>query len=276
MTPSDNNDDRATPTGKDHHEGLHLEDLVTREKPKRSGFWWRLRTAFLTGLVVTAPIGITAYLTWTFVSFVDTRVKPFIPPQYNPDTYLPFTVPGVGLLFAVVVITFLGAITANLAGRTVVEFGERLLNRMPLVRSIYNALKQIFETVLNQEQTSFERVGLLEFPRRGAWSIVFISTDAKGEVLHRVSNGDEMYACFMPTVPNPTTGFLMFVPKKDIRVLDMSVEQAAKLAISAGLVVPDFDPDNPIEPLQGKPMSQDEARRRVTAELEDLPKEPAQ
>jgi uncharacterized membrane protein len=248
----------------EHHEGLHLEDLMKPEKPKKSGLLWRLRTAFLTGLVVAAPLGITAYLTWTFISFVDTRVKPFIPPPYNPETYLPFTLPGVGLLFAVLCLTFLGAITANLAGRTVVEFGERLLNRMPLVRSIYSALKQIFETVLNQDQTSFEKVGLLEFPRRGAWSIVFISTDAQGEILHKVGDGEEMFACFMPTVPNPTTGFLMFVPKKDIRVLDMSVEQAAKLAISAGLVVPDFHPDgNPVAVIQGAPLSMGQAEQRV-------------
>lgn len=206
---------------------------------RRGGLVVKLRNYLLTGVVVAAPISITAFLTWTFISWVDDRVKPLIPPAYNPDTYLPFTVPGYGVLIAVLFLILLGALTANLVGRTLINIGESLLDRMPLVRSVYKTLKQIFEMVLSQSGNSFKKVGLVEFPRRGSWCIVFISTDAKGEILEKIGEGGEMFTCFMPTVPNPTTGFLMFVPKKDVRVLDMSVEEAAKLAISGGLVVPD-------------------------------------
>ena len=219
-------------------EALHLEQLTA--PPKKPGLGTRFRNYFLTGFVIAAPLSITAYLTWSFVAWVDTWIKPLIPRHYNPDNYLPFTVPGVGLLLAILFITLLGALTANLFGRTVLRFGEGLLDRMPLVRSLYKALKQIFETVLSQSQGSFEKVGLMEFPRREAWVIVFISTATRGEVLHRVGEGEDMWSVFMPTVPNPTSGFLMFVPQKDIVLLDMTVEEGAKLAISAGLVIPPF------------------------------------
>ena len=230
---------RPTGNPRDEHEDDHPHH------PKRGGFVVKLRNYLLTGVVVAAPISITVFLTWTFVSWVDARVKPLIPPAYNPDNYLPFSVPGFGLLIAVLFLILLGALTANLVGRTLINYGESLLDRMPLVRSIYKTLKQIFEMVLSQSGNSFKKVGLMEFPRRGSWCIVFISTDAKGEILEKVGEGGEMFTCFMPTVPNPTTGFLMFVPKKDVRVLDMSVEQAAKLAISGGLVVPDVEPREP-------------------------------
>ena len=230
---------RPTGNPRDEHEDDHPHH------PKRGGFVVKLRNYLLTGVVVAAPISITVFLTWTFVSWVDARVKPLIPPAYNPDNYLPFSVPGFGLLIAVVFLILLGALTANLVGRTLINYGESLLDRMPLVRSIYKTLKQIFEMVLSQSGNSFKKVGLMEFPRRGSWCIVFISTDAKGEILEKVGEGGEMFTCFMPTVPNPTTGFLMFVPKKDVRVLDMSVEQAAKLAISGGLVVPDIEAKRP-------------------------------
>lgn len=237
----DNPADRGGDEEKSEHtlsEALHLDKMQgTVRKP---GVGMRLRNYFLTGLVIAAPVSITIYLTWSFVSWVDTWVKPLIPRQYNPDNYLPFTVPGVGLLLAIVFITLLGALTANLFGRTVLRFGENLLDQMPLVRSLYKALKQIFETVLSQSQGSFEKVGLMEFPRREAWVIVFISTQTRGEVVHRVGQGEAMWSVFMPTVPNPTSGFLMFVPQKDIVILDMTVEEAAKLAISAGLVIPPF------------------------------------
>ncbi|MFN0263768.1 DUF502 domain-containing protein [Tepidamorphus sp. 3E244] len=220
-------------------EALQLDQL-SAPPPRKGGFGMRLRNYFLTGLVIAAPISITVYLTWAFVSWVDTWIKPLIPRQYNPDNYLPFTIPGVGLVLAIIFITLLGALTANLFGRTVLRFGENMLDQMPLVRSLYKALKQIFETVLSQSQGSFEKVGLVEFPRRGSWVIVFISTATRGEVLHRVGEGEPMWSLFMPTVPNPTSGFLMFVPQKDVVILDMSVEEAAKLAISAGLVIPPF------------------------------------
>lgn len=207
------------------------------KKPHRS-YGARLRNNFLTGLIICAPIAITAYLTWTFILWVDGWAKPYIPKAYNPETYLPFGIPGLGLIFALLVITIVGFFTRNLIGRSVLKFGESLLDRMPLVRSLYKGLKQIFETALAEGQSSFSKAGIIQYPRPGLWAIVFIATDAKGEVGERLSE-DDTVAVFLPTTPNPTSGFLLFVPRKDLQILDMGVEDAAKLVISAGLVSPD-------------------------------------
>ncbi|MEQ8481481.1 MAG: DUF502 domain-containing protein [Hoeflea sp.] len=215
------------------------------EKQKRVGASRRLRNYFLTGLIIVAPLAITAYLTWTFVGWVDSWVKPYIPTIYNPDNYLPFAVPGFGLLTALFLITVIGFLTANLVGRSIIAFGESLLDRMPLVRSLYKGLKQIFETVLAEQSSSFKQAALIEYPRRGLWSIVFIATDTKGEVNHRLAEQDSI-SVFLPTTPNPTSGFLLFVPREDVMILDMSVEEAAKMVISAGLVSPDYPKTLPL------------------------------
>lgn len=201
----------------------------------------RLRNYFLTGFVVCAPLAITVYLTWSFVGWVDSWVKPYIPARYNPDSYLPFTVPGFGLIVGLFLITLIGFLTANIIGRTIVSFGERLLDGMPLVRSVYKALKQIFETVLSSKTEVFKKVGLIEYPRRGTWALVFISSEKESEVNDRLDpHSGKTVAVFMPSTPNPTTGFLMYVPKGEIVELAMSVEEAAKLVISAGLVTPPY------------------------------------
>ena len=206
---------------------------------KKSSVGARFRTYFLTGLVVAAPIGITLYLTSWFVEVVDEWFIPLIPEAYRPENYLSISIPGLGLLVALVVLTLLGALTANFFGRQVLILGERIVERMPVVRTIYGALKQIFETVLAQSTTSFKDVGLIEYPRKGLYALVFVTTTTKGEVAKRMPEGTELVSVFLPTTPNPTSGFLLFVPKTDIQILDMSVEDAAKLVISAGLVVPD-------------------------------------
>jgi len=216
------------------------------EKQKRLGAGRRLRNYFLTGLIIVAPLAITAYLTWTFIGWVDSWVKPYIPQIYNPDHYLPFAVPGFGLLTALFLITMIGFLTANLVGRSILGFGESLLDRMPLVRSLYKGLKQIFQTVLAEQSGSFKQAALIEYPRRGLWSIVFIATDTKGEVDNRLPE-DESISVFLPTTPNPTSGFLLFVPRKDVIILEMSVEEAAKMVISAGLVSPDFPKKLPVQ-----------------------------
>ncbi|WP_375569805.1 DUF502 domain-containing protein [Ahrensia marina] len=202
----------------------------------------RLRNYFFTGVIVVAPITITGYLIWTFVTWVDRIVKPLIPPQYNPDTYLPFAVPGFGLLAGVLIVTMTGFLAANLVGRSVVNFGERLLDRMPLVRTLYRGLKQIFETVLNDRSDNFQSVGLIQYPRPGVWAVVFQSTETRGEVAAKIIGEygvEDLVSVFLPTTPNPTSGFLLFVPRKDLIQLDMTVEDGAKLVISAGLVVPE-------------------------------------
>lgn len=208
----------------------------------------RLRSYFLTGFIVSAPIAITAYIAWSLIGWVDSWVKPYIPSRYNPDTYLGFDVPGFGLIVALVLITLTGFLTANIVGRSVVRFGEHVLDRMPLVRSIYRGLKQIFETVLAQKADMFKKVGIIEWPRRGAWAIVFVATDRDTEISVKLEGAHEdMIAVFMPSTPNPTTGFLMYVPKKDLIELDMTVEEAAKLVISAGLVSPEHPKAQPAE-----------------------------
>lgn len=203
---------------------------------RQAGFVTRLRNYFLTGLVVAAPIGLTIWIVRWFIDLIDTWFTPLIPQQYQPDNYLPFDIPGLGLLIAFVLLTLLGALTANFFGRTVLNFGERIVSRMPVVRSIYGALKQIFETVISQSAASFREVGLIEYPRKGLFCIVFITTQTKGEIVDKA--GHELISVFLPTTPNPTSGFLLFVPRQDVKVLDMTIEEGAKLIISAGLVEP--------------------------------------
>ncbi|NND49246.1 MAG: DUF502 domain-containing protein [Rhizobiales bacterium] len=215
-----------------------LRSAVGAPRRHKAPLGARLRSYFLTGLVIAAPISITVYVTWWFIRAVDTWFKPLLPAQYDPDTYLPFTIPGVGLVLALFSLTVLGALAANLFGRTVVRYGEQVLDQMPVVRNVYRALKQIFETVLSQSNQSFRQVGLIEYPRKGLWALVFISTETRGEVAERADGDGDMLSVFLPTTPNPTSGFLLFVPRGDIKILDMSVEEAAKLVISAGLVIP--------------------------------------
>lgn len=204
--------------------------------PHRHGMMTRIRNYFLTGLVVAAPIGLTVYITRWFVELVDTWFVPLIPAQYQPDRYLPFEIPGLGLLIAFVLLTLLGALAANIFGRAILNFAERQVERMPVVRSIYGALKQIFETVISQSTTSFRDVGIIEYPRRGLYTIVFVTSQTKSRIGEQM--GRDLISVFLPTTPNPTSGFLLYVPREDVTILDMTIEEGAKLIISAGLVEP--------------------------------------
>ncbi|RME67165.1 MAG: DUF502 domain-containing protein, partial [Alphaproteobacteria bacterium] len=203
---------------------------------KKRGLLARLRTYLLTGIVVAAPIGITAYLVYVFIVAVDNRITPLIPERYNPQTYLPFAVPGLGLVVAVLFLILLGMITANFFGRRLLALGERILARVPVVRSVYGTLKQIFETVISQSSMSFRDVVLIEYPRRGLWAIAFVTATTQGEIRRRLD--DDMVNVFLPTTPNPTSGFLLFVPRRDLIYLDMPVDDGVKYVISAGLVTP--------------------------------------
>jgi uncharacterized membrane protein len=196
----------------------------------------RLRAYFLTGVIVTAPIGITAFLVWQFIAFLDTHVASLIPARYNPESYLPFSLPGLGLLIMLAFLTMVGFLAAGLAGRTLVHIGERILSRMPVVRSVYGTLKQIFETVLAQSSRSFREVVLVEYPRRGLGAIGFVTGSNEDDTLS--PSGDELVKVFLPTTPNPTSGFLLYVPRKDLVHLDMSIEDGMKLVISGGIVGP--------------------------------------
>ncbi len=214
----------------------------TPRPPRRSrdmgpSLWQRLRNDFLTGLVVVLPVALTIYLIWTVVGIIDARVLPLVPVRYNPENIFGRNIFGLGLLIFVVFTTLVGALTKGLFGRQIIHFGERIVERMPIVRSVYNGLKQIVETMLSKSGTSFREACLIEYPRKGIWSIAFISTDARGEVPLKAGE-PELVSVFLPTTPNPTSGFLLFLPRRDVVVLDMSIEDAAKLVISAGLVSP--------------------------------------
>jgi uncharacterized membrane protein len=206
-------------------------------EPTSSHFLARLRGYFLTGLIIVGPVAITIYVVWWFINLVDGFVRPLIPDAYLPDSFLPFNIPGVGLVFGIISLMLIGALAANLFGRTIVSYGVILLDRMPVVRGVYRLLKQIFTTVFTKQGTSFKRVGLIEFPRRGLFVIVFVSGDPPGEIKEKLDD-DELMTVFMPNAPNPTTGFVMFMPAKDVILLDMAIDDGVKLVISAGLVAP--------------------------------------
>jgi len=208
-----------------------------------TGLMGRFRNYFLTGLVVTGPIAITLYLVWWFVTWVDGVVRPFVPLAYRPETYLPYVVPGWGLIVAVVALTLLGFLTANLIGRTLVDLGETFVGRIPAVRAIYRGLKQVFETLFSGKGSSFRKVGLVEFPSPGMWSIVLISQSPSAEVARSLPGQEEHISVFLPCAPNPTTGFFFYVPKSKIIEVDMSTEDAATLIMSAGVVQPGSAPD---------------------------------
>ena len=206
----------------------------------------RLRTSFLTGIVVIAPVALTLWLIWSVIGWFDGFVLPFVPDAYRPEQILntifgydlKLNIRGVGVVVFLVFATLVGWLAKGLIGRSFIKYAENLVNRMPVVRSFYSGIKQIAETVFAQQERSFEKACMIEYPRKGIWAIGFISTTAKGEIAERNSSKGPMVSVFVPTTPNPTSGFLLFFPKADVIELDMSIEDAAKLVISAGLVYP--------------------------------------
>lgn len=205
--------------------------------PKRGLLLW-LRNSFLTGIVITAPIGATVWVVVSFINFVDNSILPIIPEKYNPETYLPINLPGLGLVIAVVGLTLLGALAANIFGRTLIGLGESVLRRVPFVSNLYEAVKQIIHTIVSGSEKSFQDAVLIQYPREGLWAVGFITADARGELKDFFDEG--VVAVFVPTTPNPTSGFLLYEKLENLHDLEMSVEDAAKLVISAGLVYPDL------------------------------------
>ncbi len=199
-------------------------------------FMTRTRNYFLAGVLVIAPLTITVWLAMQIVYFFDSTVRNLIPGSYNPEQYLPFSIPGIGLLVFVIGVTLVGALAAGLIGRSMMRLAESIVNSMPVVRTIYNALKQIFETVLQKQSNAFRQVVLLEYPRRGIWCLGFLSGETEGEVQNLTD--EQMLNIFLPTTPNPTSGFLLFLPKRDVIVLNMTVEEGIKMVVSGGLVTP--------------------------------------
>ncbi len=218
----------------------HLKEEVDLRTIRKRSHLSRVRNYFLTGIIVTAPIAITFTVAMWVINWIDSKVVPLIPLPYNPQVllqnYTGLHIPGIGLVVVLIGLTVIGFLAAGLLGRFVVRVGENLLNRMPVIRSVYGALKQIFETVLRSSSRSFREVALIEYPRRGIWAIGFITTKTTGEVRSEIK--EDVVNVFLPTTPNPTSGFLLFVPRKDLVVLDMGVEEAIKMIVSAGIVTP--------------------------------------
>lgn len=236
--------DPAEPSQSDHVE--------ISEPPKpvvRLTVAGRLRAYFFAGILVTAPAAITFYLAWLLITFIDQQVTGLLPARYNPNEFLPFSIPGLGLVILIVSLILVGMLTAGFLGRLLVRVGEDILARMPVIRSVYGAVKQIFETVLAQQSQAFRQVVLVEYPRRGIWAIGFVSGTTTGEVQNLTE--EDVVNVFLPTTPNPTSGFLLFVPRSDLVVLNMSVEEGIKMVVSGGIVTP---PDRRPEALKKMPL----------------------
>lgn len=224
--------------------------------PPKRGIVARARGNFLTGLVVIAPVGLTIWLIWSVVGWIDGFVLPLVPFNYHPDRLVQdllgfeadvqVNIRGIGVVIFLLFTILVGWMAKGLIGRSLIRFAESLVERTPVVRSIYSGIKQISETIFAQNERSFERACLIEYPRQGIWAIGFISTTARGEVAHKAETMGPLISIFVPTTPNPTSGFLLFFPQEDVIELDMSIEDAAKLVISAGLVYPNAkDPSQP-------------------------------
>ncbi len=229
----------------------------------------RLRTHFLYGLVVVAPISLTVWILLTIIELIDNSIVPLLPPIYNPQTYLEkylgveAYIPGIGLIVGFVGLAMIGMLARNYMFSMVVTTGEKILDRLPVVRSIYGALKQIFQTVLESSSRSFREVVLVEYPRRGIWAIGFITSNTEGEVQTTIA--DPVVNVFLPTTPNPTSGFLLFVPRAHLVTLDMTVEEGIKMVVSAGIVTP---PDTRPEEARIPLVSSDGARDREAGDKE--------
>ena len=215
--------------------------------PRRPGRFAGLRASFLTGIVVIAPVALTVWLVWAVIGWIDSVVLPLVPYTFQPEKYIGINLRGVGVIIFLIFTVIVGWIAKGLIGKSLINFAESLVDRMPVVRSIYSGVKQIAETVFAQSERSFEKACLIQYPRKGIWAIGFISTTAKGEIARRAETGGALMSIFLPTTPNPTSGFLLFLPKEDVIELDMSVEEAAKLVISAGLVYPGQNGDVEVE-----------------------------
>ncbi len=216
---------------------LAMEELNPSKKPVT--FFGTLRDYLFTGTLVTAPIAITVWLAVSVIDFFDSSVMPLIPPEWNPATYLPFGIPGLGLITSVLTMVLIGYLTAGFLGNAVIRISERVIEGLPVLRGVYSAVKQIFETMLKKQSSAFREVVLIQYPRPGAWAIGFITGEAASEI-QGATPGDSVNI-FLPTTPNPTSGFLLFVPKEGVKKLTMTVEEGLKMVVSGGIVTPDAD-----------------------------------
>ena len=195
----------------------------------------RLKNYFFTGLLVILPIYVTGYILWFLINGMDAVLK-FVPQKYLPETYLNMRIPGLGLILALILIFIVGLLARNIVGSKLVHWTDRIVNRIPLARIIYLAIKQLLEGVFLPQTRAFRRAVMVEFPRHGAYSIGFLTGVSKGEVQKKTAKN--VVNVFVPTTPNPTSGFFIMVPEDEVISLSMSVEDAFKLIISGGIVSP--------------------------------------
>jgi uncharacterized membrane protein len=207
----------------------------------------RLRRYIVAGILVWLPIGVTVFLLRILVGLLDQSLL-LIPEQYRPEELIGFTIPGLGLLLTLLILLITGVLAANIVGRSMVGLWESMLERIPVVRSVYSAAKNFAEIVFSDSSQSFKKVLLIEYPRKGLYSLAFQTSSQLGEVQGRT--GEEVICAFVPTTPNPTSGLIIVVPRKDVIELDMEVDEALKMIISLGVVVPTWRNDkNPELPL---------------------------
>ena len=217
--------------------------MATSDKKPNKSYSFRVlakvRGNFLAGLIVIAPIGFTMWIINSIIGWIDGWVLPLIPYNYHFAEYIGINLKGLGVIFFLVFTVLVGWVAKGILGRTFLRVGENLVDRTPIVRSVYSGIKQIAETVLSSRDSSFEKACLIEYPRKGIWAIAFVASDSRGEIAEKNPDKEnQLVSVFIPTTPNPTSGFLLFIPKSDIKYLDMTIEEAAKLVISAGLVYP--------------------------------------
>lgn len=226
--------------------GKTPEEMIPKMgEPEPVGLFAWLRGRFFAGMVIAAPLAATFFILQFLITFIDNRVKPLLPPLLQPETYTNYAIPGFGVLVLVVALTVLGAVTANLVGRSLLTATDRILSRIPIVKNVYAALKQLTEVLANNQQASFDRCVMVEYPKKESWCIGFVSSHAKGEIGAKL--GASKIGVFVPTTPNPTSGFLIYVEEDEVIPLDMTVEEGAKMILTAGLVVPDYEPAVEVE-----------------------------
>ncbi len=195
-----------------------------------------LKTYLFTGILVTAPVAITLYLSIKLFLWLDSWATKLIPAKYNPETYLPYGLPGLGVLILLVFLILVGMLTANYVGRWLVGIGQRILSRVPVISGIYGALKKLFETVMGNNTQAFRKAVLVEYPRKGMWTVAFVTAPVYAGFKKMLPK--DMVTLYVPTTPNPTSGFMVYVPKKDIKELNIPVEEALKMILSMGIVDP--------------------------------------
>ena len=213
-------------------EKLFQENIAGRDRSAMA----RIRGYLLAGILVTAPITITVYLTYLFLTFIDSKVAKLLPDDWYEMLYGETTVPGIGLILALAFFVCIGWFATNFLGRIFIKLSEYVVDRMPIVRTIYAATKQVFETIMASKSNAFREVVMLQYPREGIWSVGFVTGTSKGEIQDHTAQ--ETVNVFLPTTPNPTSGFLLFVPKKDVIYLEMTVEEGIKMVVSAGMITP--------------------------------------